>query len=258
MGGLGKKKRVQVGSVLAGLRHVGQTFKLAGHPDPRRPPSSKELHLAISRLLSTYWNADPATKSQIALPVEVIAGIMQHEGVSDSPGVRAAADLILVAVYYLLRVGEYTKPTGKCVTRTTQFRLQDVTFWKDTGNGNLLRLPFNVAEADILAASAAILTLDNEKNAVRDRQHSPPRGRARPSRPGPLPRSPVYPGSQSDQLANRPPLPGLATVLCPGPGNIPHPSPGGRPDQDHGQRLRYRPDWLPLSVGLRSDGPLPE
>jgi hypothetical protein len=165
---LRKKKRVQVGSVLAALHHVGQTFELAGHPDPRRPPSSKELHLAIPRLLSTYRNANPATESHIALPVEVIADVMKHEGVLDSPGVRAAADLILVAFYYLLRVGKYTKPTGKCVTRTTQFRLQDVTFWKDTGDGNLFRLPFDAVDADILAASAATLTLDNQKNAVRD------------------------------------------------------------------------------------------
>ena len=51
---------------------------------------------------------------------------------------HAAGDLTVIAFYFLLRSGEYTKPrrvkrNGKMVgaTRTIQFRVYNVGFWKD-------------------------------------------------------------------------------------------------------------------------------
>jgi hypothetical protein len=113
-----------LGTVSSTLRFVGKTFQLAGHSDPRTIPGSKELHLALSRLYSTYKHTDPATESQIALPVAIFANIMANEGVSRLPNVQATADLTIIAFCFLLRVGEYTQPTSGRPTRTTQFRLK--------------------------------------------------------------------------------------------------------------------------------------
>jgi hypothetical protein len=167
-GDMGKGKQVKLGTVSSTLRFVGQTFQLAGHSDPRTIPGSKELHLALSRLYSTYKNTDPATESQIALPVAIFVNIMANEGVSRLPNVQATADLTIIAFYFLLRVGEYTQPTNSRPTRTTQFRLKDVTFWHHQTDGTHVRLPFDAPADSILLAKAVTLTLDNQKNSERD------------------------------------------------------------------------------------------
>jgi hypothetical protein len=100
--------------------------------------------------------------------VAIFEDILAHEGHSTFPNVQAAADLTIVAFYFLLRVGEYTKPTGRRTTRTTQFRLQVVTFWSQHHDGTLARLPFHAPTAVLLRATAVTLTLDNQKNSVRD------------------------------------------------------------------------------------------
>jgi hypothetical protein len=167
-GDLGKGKRVKVGTVTSTVRFVGQTFQLAGHRDPRTPPGSKELHLALSRLFASYKHVDPATQSQVALPVAIFDDIMANEGASSLPHLKAAADLTIVAFYFLLRVGEYTQPAGRRATRTTQFRLKDATFWRQQSDATLVRIPFDAADDLLLAAKAVTLTLDNQKNSVRD------------------------------------------------------------------------------------------
>jgi hypothetical protein len=59
-GDMGKGRQVKLGTVSSTVCFVGQTFQLAGHSDPRTIPGSKELHLALSRLYSTYKHIDPA------------------------------------------------------------------------------------------------------------------------------------------------------------------------------------------------------
>jgi hypothetical protein len=167
-GDLGKGRQVKVGTVTTTVRFVGQTFQLAGHHDPRTPSGSKELHLALSRLFATYKHSDPATQSQVALPVAIFDDIMAHEGASRLPITKATADLTIIAFYFLLRVGEYTKPSGRRPTRTTQFRLKDATFWRLQDDGTNVRLPFDSPDEDLLLAKAVTLTLDNQKNSVRD------------------------------------------------------------------------------------------
>jgi hypothetical protein len=119
-------------------------------------------------LFATYKHADPATQSQIALPVAIFDNIMANEGASPLPNVQATADLTIIAFYFLLRVGEYTQPTSRRPTRTTQFRLKDATFWRHLADGTHARLPFDTPDADLLQAQAVTLTLDNQKNSERD------------------------------------------------------------------------------------------
>ena len=72
------------------------------------------------------------------------------------------ARLITVAFYYLLRVGEYTKPTNKR-KRTIPFCVGDVTF--RTANGYII--PNTAKLSHLLQASEATLKIDNQKNGSR-------------------------------------------------------------------------------------------
>ena len=123
-------RAVQVGyqSVEKALRHVAQTLVLAGYDDPRKTLGSEHLDLPFQRLLRSYRHDDPVPKPQLALPVNTVeaAGI-QYQAPNDAR-TRAAADLVITAFFFLLRVGEYTMPQRNVRTRTVQFRVQDVTF----------------------------------------------------------------------------------------------------------------------------------
>ena len=81
---------------------------------------------------------------------------------ASAPRDRATAHLIVLAFYFLLRVGDYTLPSENRTTRTVQFRLCDFRFWQ----GQTL-LPLNSATAILEAASSVTLTMDNQKNGSR-------------------------------------------------------------------------------------------
>jgi hypothetical protein len=83
-----------------------------------------------------------------------------------NPRAQAVGDLTLIAFYYLLRSGEYTRPrkvlrNGKMVhaTRTRQFQIKDIGFWKD---GRIL--PRTSPLSLLLAADACTLKITNQKN----------------------------------------------------------------------------------------------
>jgi hypothetical protein len=67
-----------------------------------------------------------------------------------------------MAFFFLLRVGEYTRPADHVTTRTIQFRVCDVRFWQ----GQTL-LPLTSDAATLAAASSVTLTIDNQKNGQR-------------------------------------------------------------------------------------------
>jgi hypothetical protein len=136
---------------------------LAGYDDPRKTPGTQELDLPFSRLLAGYRNADPAPKPQLALPVNTIEEAGRHFDAPNKPRLRAAADLVTTAFFFLLRVGEYTHPKGNARTRTVPFRVQDVTFRRLDSTV----IPNTAPRAQLLAASSVTLFLDNQKNGQR-------------------------------------------------------------------------------------------
>jgi hypothetical protein len=85
---------------------------------------------------------------------------------STSPTNQAIGDLGVVAFYYLLRVGEYTKPkytitngTKKRATRTVQFRVADIGFFyknKVLSRSSPLK--------KLLKATSCTLKITNQKN----------------------------------------------------------------------------------------------
>jgi hypothetical protein len=73
---------------------------------------------------------------------------------------QAINDLINIAFYFLLRVGEYTYTSKKAKTRTIQFRVQDITFW-----GINKPIPNTAPLNELLKADAVTLKISNQKRA---------------------------------------------------------------------------------------------
>jgi hypothetical protein len=167
-GAFGHGRQVGSQSVKTALRHVAQTFVLPSYADPRGGLAGPELRLAFSRLCHSYRNEDPAPRPQLALPVSVFQDIMANEGASLDPKVRAMADLVVIAFFFLLRVGEYTPPTTGRRTHTTQMRRKDMSFWKSGPGGVLARLSHLSTLDDLLRADSVTIIVDNQKNGQRD------------------------------------------------------------------------------------------
>lgn len=144
------------------LRHVAQTLLLVGFDDPRQTYGSKELDLPFKHLLKSYKDNDSAQRPQLALPVATIKRAGAYHQAPNTACTRATADLVTIAFFFLLQVGEYAMPHQNVRTRTVQFRVQDVTFRRDG-----LVIP-NTAPVQVLAqAELVTLFLVNQKNGKR-------------------------------------------------------------------------------------------
>ena len=120
----------------------------------------------IQHMLAGFANFDPAVEKKLAVGPDVpkFAVEWAHRR-QTSPQQQAVGDLIIVAFYYLLRIGEYTtKGKRTKQTRTRQFRVQDVTFFRRDKTGFLLALPPSASDDSILNADAATLRISNQKN----------------------------------------------------------------------------------------------
>ena len=94
----------------------------------------------IERMVEGYRRADPPLVPQLAIHISVPNLCYTQASASKDPHQQATGHLILIAYYYLLRVGEYTQPkyimrNGKhqTATRTVQF-----TVGKPLRLGNLI------------------------------------------------------------------------------------------------------------------------
>lgn len=117
-------------------------------------------------MLAGFRSFDPPTEKKLAchpdLPLFAVTNA--HKG--EASVVRqATGDLVCIAFYFLLRIGEYTTKTKrKKKTRTRQFRIKDVTFFKYDKEGKLQPLAKDATEEEILNADAATLRISNQKN----------------------------------------------------------------------------------------------
>ena len=74
-------------------------------------------------------DVDPVPQPQLALLVAVIVNFLQHEGAALSVQSHAISDLIIIAFFYLLQVGEYMTPAHIHQTCTIQFWCKDVCLY---------------------------------------------------------------------------------------------------------------------------------
>jgi hypothetical protein len=138
---------------------------LAGEQSPLYREPGK-YNLSTQRLVEGFRREDPPSVPQLAVPVSVPNHCYKAARLSSSPNVQAIGELTLIAFFYLLRVGEYTKPRFVYrgghklpATRTKQFVIKNVGFFKD---GKII--PQTSPLATLLDSDAATLKISNQKN----------------------------------------------------------------------------------------------
>jgi len=132
-----------------------------GFRDPRRTdPAQHRLDATFSSFLRRCRNHDPAPRPQQALPSSTILWIATHFGTSTDPRLRTTAALVVLAFFFLLRVGEYTEATEPRLT--VPLRRQDIRLWR-----NGVMLPHYLSLAELLQADAVTICLENQKNGHR-------------------------------------------------------------------------------------------
>jgi len=117
-------------------------------------------------MLDGFRKEDPPTMKKLPIEVDIpeyISLCSLRPTASEKD--RAVADLITIAFYYLLRVGEYTvKGSRTSSKQTVQFRFQDITFFGHDSQGRLKQISRTAPDSEILAAQSATLKLENQKN----------------------------------------------------------------------------------------------
>ena len=132
-----------------------------GLRDPRRrDPAQSSLDKAFSDAYRRWKDEDPAPKPQQALPNSTVRWIADNYGSSVTKRCRMIADLIVLAYFFLLRVGEYTGSSR--ATRTVPLRRQDVKLWQGT-----VLLDHTLPLASLLAATSCTINLENQKNGIK-------------------------------------------------------------------------------------------
>jgi hypothetical protein len=153
-------------TVSTALSAVNTTIAMATETEPLKLPGKTSWLPEIGMMLKGWAGADGQVEKKMPLEVDVPEFLVKcglEEGASEK--VKAVGDLSLIAFFFLLRIGEYTsKGTRNESKRTVQFRIKDVTFFKQDKNGRLRQLPRNASDEDILSADAVTLKLDNQKN----------------------------------------------------------------------------------------------
>lgn len=129
-----------------------------GFADPRRSaPGQHNLDICFSKRLADWKEEDPPPKPQQALPSSTVIWIATQYALAASKRLRIVGDLIVLAFFFLLRVGEYTQSSGE--RRTIPLRRQDIRLWD---NGQLL--PHTSPLAVLLNATGITIHLENQKN----------------------------------------------------------------------------------------------
>ena len=111
----GKRGRaVGAGHVRAGLGHVNTQIALDTGRQPLHQRDGQHYIKPIQHMLAGFKNFDPAVEQKLAchpdLP-DFACDFGLREGATQQQ--QATGDLVLIAFYYLLRVGEYTTKTHR-------------------------------------------------------------------------------------------------------------------------------------------------
>jgi hypothetical protein len=144
------------------LRECAQLMVAEGLCDPRRvAQGTHNLDSSLTNYYKACKQVDPPTKPQQALPSSTVRWIMERMGRSAVKRVQLAAHLIVLAFFFLFRVGEYTRSSGKRLT--VPIRKQDVKLWR----GGYI-IPNDSPLAVLLTADAVTICLENQKNGIKN------------------------------------------------------------------------------------------
>ena len=154
-----KREQVSAETVQVALRAISTTLQLAGQPNPLVGAQGK-YPKAITQQLEGYKRSDPPSRPQLAAPLHLIQFILAQLSASPRPRDQALADSLVIAFYFLLRVGEYTYSNPTAKKRTHPITASDVTLWC---NGTVLHpaLPLNLL---LHSCTQASITIRNQKS----------------------------------------------------------------------------------------------
>ena len=149
-------------AIKTALRDCAKYLVNAGLADPRRTtPGQGNLDEKFQQYFKRLEQEDPAPRPQIALPSFVVKYIATNFAMSAIRRLHIIGNLIIMAYFFLLRVGEYTPSSEP--RQTVPLRKKDVRLWKD---GQELS-----NESDLMtlfSADAATICLENQKNGDRN------------------------------------------------------------------------------------------
>ena len=139
---------------------------LVSGTNPVKMLGSDKFLTCLQQTLDGWHHEDPPTSKKLPIKSDVPKFLVNESGHRLATTLdHAAADFTTIAFYYLLQIGEYTvKGTRNETKRTVQFKMEDVTFFKEDKHGRIMCLSRNAPIADILSADGATLKLDNQKN----------------------------------------------------------------------------------------------
>jgi hypothetical protein len=124
-------------------------------------PTQHALDLSISCLLKKYSDEDPTLEPKLAIPISTITEIAEKYWWTTH--LSAVADLVIIAFFYLLRVGEYTSPASPREKWTIPLHDCDIHLW--TRDGCLIS---HSAGLDaLLQADSATLCIAHTKNGTK-------------------------------------------------------------------------------------------
>ena len=132
--------------------------------NPTKLDGSEKFTPRVSQTIDGWRKADPPAKKMLPVDIDV-PNYLEELGRQQSatPLMAAVGCLTLVAFYFLLRVGEYTKCSGD--TQTEQFRVKDVRFFAmSTVTGREHQLHPGASNEKLMAATSVTLRLENQKN----------------------------------------------------------------------------------------------
>jgi hypothetical protein len=98
---------------------------MAGLPDPRLIVGSHTMDPRISRLVHCYEKADPSPDRVQPIPLDVLHQACSIASSAADSTSMAAADLMWMAFFFLLRPGKYTMNAQDA----HPFTLADVRLW---------------------------------------------------------------------------------------------------------------------------------
>lgn len=138
--------------------------------NPTKTASTEKFLPRIQEMLDGWRKVDPPTKKMLPIEADVLEHLLALASFSKATEKdRAVADIVTIAFFYLLRIGEITaKGRGERdegATQTQPFRMKDVAFFgKHSTTGRLYRIHPNARKWEILNASSTTLKLTNQKN----------------------------------------------------------------------------------------------
>ena len=137
-GTFGRGVTIRVQGVTDAILSISKTIQLAGLRCPIYREDGVSYNLSTQRLVEGFCRQDPPSVPQLAVPITVPNLCFNSAMKTKDAKLTAIGELTLIAFYFLLRVGEYTKPryitrNGKKVKAscTVQFTVGNVGFFKD-------------------------------------------------------------------------------------------------------------------------------